>query len=101
MYSDDWIEKGYEKNNPLKLSHEVDLCIWNCEDNTIGVSVNFEISNDVHYDIYYNEWLKFEGWVKNINNKTLEEYFEGMDWLSFETQLEQLEIKYNKAAYYD
>ena len=101
MYSDNWNNDNYKKSKPLKLSRDVELFIWHFKDEIIGVSVNFEIANDVHYDIYYEEWLKFEDWVKFSNNKTLEEYFENIDWLSFQERLQQLEIQYDKIAYYD
>jgi hypothetical protein len=107
MYSDVWLKLSYRHGARNKVSNDVDYEIWtDDENNIIGVTVNFEGTNDYHYELYIEEWMKFLDKVLKTadltNTQKLFERFlrENDKIFDFQYALQLHGIKYDKIAFY-
>jgi len=107
MYSDNWLKLGYKHGKRIKVSAEVDYGIWTDNENrVVGISVNFEVADDYHYELLIEEWMKFQTVVFKSTNldeiKRLFEKFlyENSKMFDFQDALKLNGIKYKKAAFY-
>ncbi len=69
MHSDNWLKQGYSSGNRIKVSDTVDYRIWS--DNAgavVGVTVDFETTDDFHYELLAADWRKFLTEVLCIND---------------------------------
>jgi hypothetical protein len=107
MYSDVWLKFGYKHGARNKVSNDVDYEIWtDDENNVIGVTVNFEVADDFHYELSIEEWMKFLDKVLKTtdltNTQKLFKIFlcENNKMFDFEYALQLHGIKYDKIAFY-
>ena len=107
MYSDNWLKLGYKHGDRIKVLAVADYEIWTGSGNRIvGITVNFEIADDYHYELLIEEWIKFHAAVLKSTNldetKKLFENFlcENNEMFDFEDALKLHGIKYEKAAFY-
>lgn len=107
MYSDEWLKQSFNSNSRIKVSDEVDYRIWSDNDGTaVGVTVDFEIDNDFHYELLMSDWNRFLAEVLHDTNpanttKVFGEYLHKCKCVfSFEEDLNSIGIKYEKVAFY-
>lgn len=107
MYSDNWLSLGYIYGERLKVSKIVDYKVWTDKSNkVVGVTVNFELPNDFHYELSIDEWMKFlEKVLENTSLEKTQKLFEKFlcennDIFKFEDTLKLYGIKYDKIAFY-
>ncbi len=107
MHSDNWLKQGYSSGNRIKVSDTVDYRIWS--DNAgavVGVTVDFETTDDFHYELLAADWRKFLTEVLCINDASAAtEAFQGFlktktNLFAFEDALNEHKIKYKKIAFY-
>lgn len=108
MYSDNWIKivKVY-KTAATALTEETSLCKWMSEkDGLIGIGIDFEYADDIHYEFLIDDWNLFVGTVLggDINSDyipLLKDYFaEPSSHLKFGLSLRNNNIKHTKVAFY-
>ena len=107
LLSDDWIRKGY--------THGPNICIvdiltyyrlWHDSNNVcIGVSIDFEYAEDVHYELTYHDWCRFLEEELECSqvvgcHMLLQSYFSGRSCFIFEDALKRKNIAYCKIAHY-
>lgn len=61
MYSDKWIQdKSLHKTAAVKINNTTNILYWlNEKDQLVGVCVNFELVDDVHYELKAENWIRF------------------------------------------
>ena len=60
MYSDEWLKLGYTSGEPIEVSDIAFYRTWTDQAGSeIGVTVDFEIDNDFHYEMPISEWQRF------------------------------------------
>lgn len=108
MYSDLWLQQGYESGEGIIVSDEVDYNVWtDLDGKIIGVTVNYERANDFHYDMPIAEWIMFlEKVLGDVDMNSTQKLFESFlkrnpDLFAFEDSLKENDIKYNKIAFLD
>ena len=81
MISDEWISLGYTSSEPIEVSDIVFYRVWTDQKGAeIGVSVDFEIDNDFHYELPLSEWQRFVKTVLRVSDSSgvteaIREYF--------------------------
>jgi hypothetical protein len=107
MYSDKWLKLGYKHGDRIIVSSVADYEIWTDSENSIvGVTVNFEVADDYHYELLINEWMKFlDKVLKTINLESTQKLFEKFlyennNMFDFEDTLKMHGIMYEKIAFY-
>lgn len=105
LYSDEWIQKGYLKSKRyrLKVANPIDYVIWlDKDDRPVGVGINFEYADDVHFEFIYEDFLKMIAFLGSGNDfmLTLSNYFEGRNIFDFIHFLDNNSIIYRKIAYF-
>lgn len=106
MKSDIWLNKGYKKGYETEITHKINYHIWtNQDDEPIGVTIDFEYANDVHYELNYADWLLFLQKLLHITvpsafDEALRKFFSKTEYLSFEKELTKNGIEFSKIAYY-
>jgi hypothetical protein len=107
MYSDKWLKLGYKHGERIIVSSVADYEIWTDSENSIvGVTVNFEVADDYHYELLIIEWMKFlEKVLKTINLENTQKLFEKFlyennNMFDFEATLKMHGIMYEKIAFY-
>jgi len=109
MYSDDWLKNGYSHGERVWLGKNkvVNYYVWyDHMKMPVGVSVNFEYADDVHYDVTYSDWTLFLEKDLRDNSfehtKALDDFFKNINYncFTFEEFLNECNIKYSKATYY-
>lgn len=107
MYSDDWLRQGYTSDEQTQVSDYVSYRLWHDQAGAeIGVTVDFEIDNDFHYEMPVGEWQSFLTEVLHIDDPddvpdALCGYFllnEGL--FDFERDLKINGILFQKIAFY-
>lgn len=108
MYSDIWIKtKDVHKSPPIALTEEISLCKWMSEkDGLIGIGIDFEYADDIHYEFLIDDWNLFVETVLGGDKKSdyiplLKDYFaEPSSHLKFGLSLRNNNIKHTKVAFY-
>ncbi len=107
MFSDDWLKSGYMHGENIGIVNSlVHYKIWHDSNNSsIGVSVDYEYAEDVHFDILYNDWCKFLkeelGYTDSMDcQMLLRSYFADRDCFDFEEAMKRRNIAYSKIAFY-
>lgn len=108
MYSDNWIRTtDIHKAPPIALTEEINLCKWISEkDGIIGIGIDFEYADDIHYEFLIDDWNLFVGTVLNSDTNSdyiplLIDYFaEPSSHLKFGLSLRDNNIKHTKIAFY-
>ncbi len=68
MYSDEWINMGYTSGKPIEVSDIAFYRTWTDQAGSeIGVTVDFEIDNDFHYEMPISEWRRFLNDVLHVD----------------------------------
>ncbi len=107
MYSDIWLTEGYSSGEQIQVSDFVFYRTWHdAAGNEIGVTLDFEIDNDFHYEMPVGEWQRFLKEVLRVAEPdditdALRGYFllnEGL--FDFERDLKIHAISYQKIAFY-
>jgi len=107
MYSDAWLAQGYSSGEPIEVSDFVFYRTWHDQaGNEMGVTVDFEIDNDFHYEMPASEWQRFLTKVLRVAEPddvtdALRGYFllnEGL--FDFERDLKFHGIVFQKIAFY-
>lgn len=109
MYSDKWmLDKSLHKTTAVEINSTTNVRYWlNENDQLVGVCVNFELADDVHYELKADEWIRFLGEVLMVAphsdytvpfRKFLNTSFPQVD---FGTALNAKNIEYKKIAFYD
>ncbi|WP_270816319.1 hypothetical protein [Hungatella effluvii] len=108
MLSDEWLKNGYTHGNTIDIIHGlITYEIWtNNSKKPIGVSVNFEYADDVHYNLSYSNWIRFLEDYLNIehsedHNRALYNFFSASDCFGFEDSLKECTIPYDKIAFWE
>lgn len=107
MLSDEWLQLGYTHSDRIDIVNGlIDYYIWTdtCG-SPIGISVNFEYADDVHYELHYSDWVRF---LKECLQTTLEDcgealysYFCVSDCFAFDDMLINNDIPYDRVTFYD
>lgn len=93
MLSDQWIRQGFSKSKRIPLTgHGITYNLWmNPINEPAGISIHFECSNDVHYEMDYESWMDFLHKELRIGqemcNLNIPSYFQGKTWMDFENRL--------------
>lgn len=107
MYSDNWLKQGYTSGSRIKVSEIVAYHIWS--DNkgiAVGVTVDFEVADDFHYELLTEDWHRFLFEVLCIADMSAAiTVFQGFlkrntNLFAFEEALNEHGIKYKKIAFY-
>lgn len=107
MYSDNWLKQGYTSGSRIKVSEIVAYHIWS--DNkgiAVGVTVDFEVADDFHYELLTEDWHRFLFEVLCIADMSAPiTVFQGFlkrntNLFAFEEALNEHGIKYKKIAFY-
>jgi len=107
MYSDEWLKLGYTSGEPIEVSDIAFYRTWTDQAGSeIGVTVDFEIDNDFHYEMLISEWRRFLTKVLRVAEPddvtdALRGYFllnEGL--FDFERDLKFHGIVFQKIAFY-
>ena len=103
MYSDDWIKLRNAKSEQIEVS---DIVFYRIRTDhagaEVGVTVDFETSNDLHYEMPLSEWQRFLDEVLRINESNditaaLRDYFvKNEELFVFERDLRIHGIRYQK-----
>lgn len=108
MLSDEWLQNGYTHGDTIDIIDGlITYEIWtNNSKNPIGVSVNFEYADDVHYNLSYSDWIQFLKEYLNIehsedHNRALYNFFSVSDCFGFEDSLKECTIPYDKIAFWE
>lgn len=107
MLSDEWLKNGYSHGETIDIIDGlITYEIWT--DNSkalIGVSINFEYADDVHYNLSYSDWIRFLEDYLNIDsenhNISLHNFFSVSDCFNFEDSLQECNISYDKIAFWN
>ena len=108
MLSDEWLGKNYQSSEKVQLSKIADYKMWaDAQGNKVGVTLNFEYADDVHYDMTIGNWNRFLQGL-GINETASEEetlerlrkYFSHRGFAGFEATAEKKGIEYTKMAFY-
>lgn len=61
MYSDIWLnDSSVHKAPPIAITNEINLVKWlNESEEVIGIGLNFEYADDIHYEFLIDNWNKF------------------------------------------
>lgn len=107
MLSDEWLRFGYTHSDNIDIIDGlIDYYIWTdtCG-SPIGISVNFEYADDVHYELHYSDWVRF---LKDCLHTTLEDcskalytYFSKSDSHMFRNLLTDNKISFDRVVFYD
>lgn len=107
MYSDNWLKQGYTSGSRIKVSDVVDYRIWS--DNkgiAVGVTVNFEVADDFHYELLIPDWHRFLKEVLSVTDITastvaFHDFLANNEGLfAFEDELKLHGIEFKKIAFY-
>lgn len=107
MYSDNWLKQGYKSGNRIKVSDTVDYRVWsNNAGAAVGVTVDFEIADDFHYELLIADWHKFLKEVLSVTDITASTVafrdflanYEGL--FAFEDELKLHGIEFKKIAFF-
>ena len=103
MHSDEWYKLGYSSGEQIQVSDCVYYRIWHDQAGaTIGATVDFETTNDFHYEMPVSEWHRFLNAVLRVKESddvttAFREYFLKKDGLfDFESDLRIFGIGYQK-----
>ena len=108
MYSDEWIkDKSLRTTERKSINNTANIYFWlNDNDELVGVSINFELANDVHYELKANEWYRFLNQVLKVDNKEnylkyLRDFLESssIPQVNLAIVLNQNAIEYKKVAF--
>lgn len=68
MYSDKWmLDISLHKTAAVEINSTTSIHYWlNDDKQLVGVCVNFELADDVHYKLKADEWLRFLGEVLKV-----------------------------------
>lgn len=108
MYSDVWMRiKGYNMTSPISVNETVNIYKWlNKRNEPIGVCVNFELADDVHYELKIEEWNKFLNCVLMIDEsddfiKPFQKFLTiRLPQAAFADVLNKNNIEYKKISFY-
>lgn len=108
MFSDVWRVNGSTKGRPICIVDSLIYCsVWEDHNHTpIGVTIDFEYTDDVHYELRFDDWQRFLHDVLGCQDSTdtilrLQEYFINTDISSFQDIMNQQNITFRKIAFYD
>lgn len=61
MYSDKWVfNENFRKIPQMHFNDNIDIQYWLNSDNIlVGVCIDFELADDVHYELTATNWFKF------------------------------------------
>lgn len=109
MYSDKWLQdKSLHKTTAVEISSTTNIAYWlNEKEQLVGVCVNFELSDDVHYELEANSWYRFLKEVLDVMPNS--DYIPSLrqfitpthPHVDFENALISKNIDYKKIAYFD
>lgn len=109
MYSDKWMfDTSLHKSAAVEINSTTNVYYWlNENEQLVGVCVNFELAEDVHYELKAEEWVRFLCEVlmvsphsdytvpfRNFLNTSIPQVY-------FGTALDAKHIEYKKIAFYD
>lgn len=108
MYSDAWIKDAMvRKASPILLTDEIRLSEWLNEKNEpIGISIDFEYADDIHYEFLIEDWNLFISKVLKVEPTSdyipyLKAFFQKpKSHLDFGTALWNNKIEHKKIAFY-
>ena len=109
MYSDDWMNDAtLRKSMPQDLTDESNIEYWLDQNNeTVGVAINFEFADDVHYELTGENWRTFLKTVLNHNQPgnglpKFRAFLKGkLPHIKFEEALKKNNIEFKKIAFFD
>ena len=109
MYSDEWMnDMTLRKSIPQDLTDELNIEYWLDQNNeTVGVTINFEFADDVHYELTGENWQKFLITVLNHNEPgnglpKFRTFLKGkLAYIKFEDVLKKSSIEFKKIAFFD
>lgn len=106
MYSDEWSKQGFTKGKKANVSSIVNYEIWLDNDGVpVGVTINFEMTNDFHYELLIHDWNRFLKEVLRDSNpinteRLFTEFINNSNQqFAFEEKLDAKGIKYKKIAF--
>lgn len=109
MYSDQWIkDPSIRKTASIKINATTNVRYWLDEnEQLVGVSVNFELADDVHYELKVENWNRFLEEVLNI--KPTDDFIVPFrnflntqaPQINFGIVLYDKQIEYKSIAFYD
>lgn len=109
MYSDKWMhDTSLYVTNAVEINSTTNVCYrMSDQEQLVGVCVNFELANDVHYELTAENWNRFLGEVLLIapNSNYVDPFREFLNTsipqVDFGTVLDNKHIEYKKIAYFD
>ena len=108
MYSDLWMQNPtLHKSTPINITNEVNIEYWrDSENNVVGITINFEISGDIHFELTGDGWRMFVRKVLSVDEEA--GLFQFRSFISvplphwkLENALKQHCIEYKKIAFFD
>lgn len=107
MLSDKWLQLEYTHGESIDIVEGlIDYYIWTDNFSTpIGVSLNFEYADDVHYELHYCDWVRFLKDCLHTDpyncSEALNTFFSESDCFAFDDMLINNDITYNRVAFYN
>ncbi len=108
MLSDGWLRLGYRHDDSVSLdaAHIANFYTWyDHEGNPVGATVNFEYANDSHYEMNYENWLRFLIAICKSDDLAqdavtiLRKYFDTHNMIDFEILLRKQGIRYDVISF--
>ena len=104
--SDDWLSRGFRSGKRRCVVRSlVYYRVWtDHDDQPVGVTVDYEYAEDVHFDLDFASWLVFLeaaeiDWTVDANPKRLKDALYRDGYSVFESALVQLELPYRRLVY--
>jgi hypothetical protein len=110
MYSDEWRrDKSISLSRSQKINSSTNIHYWvNTRNELVGVQINFNLADDVHYELQANELYRFLDEVLQVESRdnyieTLREFLQSspIPQVELGVALYQNGIEYQKMAFYD
>lgn len=120
MYSDNWRRnETLRATNPVAIDAQTNYKYWvDRRGKTVGVQINFELADDVHYEMEAEQWYAFVEKVLHISTmerfvnrllgidteekicRKLKALLEPLCWFGLEVKLRRNDIRFSKIAFY-
>ena len=109
MYSDLWMKNpDLCKSMPVHITNGISIAYWrDLQNNVIGITINFEMGDDIHFELAVDDWKVFvKSVLPNAETENELDQFKGfihtaLPHVKFEAALEDNNIKYQKVAFFD
>ena len=104
--SDDWLSRGFRSGERRCVVRSlVYYRVWtDHDDQPVGVTVDYEYAEDVHFDLEFASWMVFLEaagipWTIDSNPKRLKDALFRDGYSEFEKSLVQLDLPYRRLVY--